>query len=209
ADQTVHDDYLSRMGPLRDVTVVVFNQIDLLRPEDAQRCVADLARLVEADGLPGIPVVPTSARTGAGVNGLRTLLEKAIAGRHAPVAGLEGELDEAVDELIPLVRTEQSAPVDDPLDRAAVAGFADELADAASVPAVAAEAARVYTRRATVPGWPFERPGAKGPVDSKVPPADPAAVAVARGRPGLGGRAGLAPPGAGESHPAQPRATAR
>src|SRR5262249_16380061 len=127
ADQTVHEEYLSRMGPLRDVTVVVFNQVDLLRPEDAQRCVVDLARLVEADGLPGVPGLATAGGAGAGVNDRRTVVEKAIAGRHAALARLEGELDEAVDDLIPLVRAEPSAAADDPLDRAAVTGFADEL----------------------------------------------------------------------------------
>src|SRR5262249_54074022 len=155
ADQTVHDEYLRHMAALRDVTVVVFNQIDLLSPADAQRCIADLARLVEVDGLPGVPVLGTSARTGAGGDELRSRLEKAIAGRHAARSRLEGELDDAVDGLIPLVSTEPDASDDDPLDRAAVTGFADQLADAASVPAVAAEARRAYAHRAAVPGWPF------------------------------------------------------
>jgi GTP-binding protein EngB required for normal cell division len=196
ADQTVHEEYLSRMGPLRDVTVVVFNQIDLLSPDDAQRCVADLARLVEADGLPGIPVLATSARTGAGVEDLRTLLEKAVASRHAALARLEGELDDAVDGLIPLVSGPMSEPVEDPLDRAAVTGFADELADAASVPAVAAEAARAYTRRAAIPGWPFRVSARRRvlPTDRQVPPADPAAVAAAARRLAAMAGAGLPAP---------------
>src|SRR5258706_6938486 len=56
ADQTVHEEYLQHMGALRDVTVVVFNQADRLSPADAARCRTDLARLVEADGLTGVPV---------------------------------------------------------------------------------------------------------------------------------------------------------
>jgi GTP-binding protein EngB required for normal cell division len=191
ADQTVHDEYLRHMSPLRDVTVVVFNQTDLLSSADAQRCLADLARLVEADGLPGVPVLGTSARTGAGVDELRVRLEKAIASRHAALSRLEGELDDAVDCLIPLVSAEPEAS-DDALDRAAVTGFADELADAASVPAVAAEAGRAYARRAAVPGWPFgSGPGAG---EHGVPPADPAAVAQAARRLAQRAGAGLPPP---------------
>jgi GTP-binding protein EngB required for normal cell division len=207
ADQTVHEEYLRHMAALRDVTVVVFNQIDLLSPADAERCIADLARLVDVDGLPGVPVIGTSARTGAGVDELRGRLEKAIAGRHAALSRLEGELDDAVDGLIPLVSkpllgkplvsyplvgTEPHAFDDDPLDRATVTGFADELADAASVPALAAEARRAYAHRAAVPGWPLR----SGPVagDRGVPPADPAAVAVAARRLAELVGAGLPPP---------------
>jgi hypothetical protein len=40
------------MAALRDVTVVVFNQTDRLAPSDVDRCLADLRRLVEADGWP-------------------------------------------------------------------------------------------------------------------------------------------------------------
>jgi hypothetical protein len=174
------------------VTVVVFNQTDLLSPADAQRCIADLTRLVEVDGLPGVPVLGTSARTGAGVDDLRSRLEKAIAGRHAALSRLVGELDDAVDGLIPLVSTEPDAADDDPLDRAAVTGFADELADAASVPALSAESRRAYTRRAAVPGWPFRSEPVAG--DRGVPPADPAAVALAARRLALVAGAGLPPP---------------
>ncbi len=173
ADRTVHDEYLRRMGPLREVTMVVFNQIDRLSPADTQRCVADLTRLVEADGLPGVPVLATSAVTGEGVADLRARLERTIAGRHAALARLEGELNDTVDGLIPLVRAGQT----DTGDEFAVAGLADRFADAAGVEAIADAAARSYQLRSRVPGRPFAARTPRGRVD--VPPADPAAVAVA------------------------------
>jgi energy-coupling factor transporter ATP-binding protein EcfA2 len=193
ADQTVHEEYLSRMGALREVTVVVFNQTDLLTPADERRCLADLARLVEADGLAGVPVLGTSARTGAGVADLRTLLEKAIAGRHAAFSRLEGELDQAVDQLIPLVRTQRTAP-DEVLDAKTRAELAEEFGTAASVQAVAAAAGRGYARRASVPGWPFQRRSAGQRGSSRVPPADPALVAAAVRRAAAVAGAGLPAP---------------
>ena len=83
ADQTVHEDYLRHMGALRDVTVVVFNQIDRLTAADADRCRADLGRLVAADGLPEVPVLATSAADrGRGRRGPRRCWR-----RPSPVAG--------------------------------------------------------------------------------------------------------------------------
>ena len=83
ADASVHDGYLRHMAALRDVTVVVFNQTDRLTPSDVDRCLADLRRLVEADGLAGVTVVGASAATGAGVDQIRVLLERSVAGRSA------------------------------------------------------------------------------------------------------------------------------
>ncbi len=180
ADQSVHGEYLRHMGPLRDVTVVVFNQADRLSPADTNRCLADLRRLLDADGLPDVPILATSVRSGAGVNRLRRLLERTVAGRHAGLARLEGELDEAVGGLVPLVRDGHPSAAEDALDRHVVSDFAGELADAAGVMAVAADAGRSYARRARVPGWPLRPRGAGAvPADRRVPPADPAAVAVA------------------------------
>ena len=182
ADQTVHEDYLRHMGALRDVTVVVFNQIDRLSQSDADRCRDDLARLVEADGLAGVPVLATSARTGAGVEEIRTLLEKAVSGRHAALARLEGELDEALSALAPLV--ERSGVHDDVLDRETVRAFGDDLAAAAGVAAVADEAARGYARWARLPVRESAVPTAE-------PRIDPAEVRLATRRLALRAGAGL------------------
>jgi GTPase Era involved in 16S rRNA processing len=158
ADASVHDGYLRHMGPLRDVTVVVFNQTDRLAPSDVDRCLADLRRLVEVDGLAGVTVIGASATTGAGVGQLRVLLERAVAGRSAATARLSAELADAVAKLEPLVSSDPSAStpffaesdVDDQV-------LADSFAHAAGVSAVAAEAGRDYRHRAAVPGWPFRR----------------------------------------------------
>ncbi|WP_449066730.1 GTPase family protein, partial [Planomonospora algeriensis] len=78
ADAAVHDLYLAPLARHRDVTVVVLNQIDRLSPAATERCLADLRRLLEADGLAGVPVLGVSARTGAGVGELRALLASRV-----------------------------------------------------------------------------------------------------------------------------------
>jgi GTP-binding protein EngB required for normal cell division len=184
ADQTVHEDYLRHMGALRDVTVVVFNQTDRLSPADTERCLADLTRLVAADGLAGVPIIPTSAVTWRGVEEVRTLLEKTVSARQAVLARLDGEIDAAVEELSPLVGPEIS---EDPIDRGAIEDLAGEFGSAVGIPAVTAQAAGEYKRRA---GLPLGRSLPRG----DVPPAEPTAVAAAVRRFAASAAAGLPAP---------------
>ena len=172
ADQAVHDGHLRHLGVLRDVTVVVFNQVDRLTPADAARCRADLARLVEADGLTGVPVLATSAATGEGVDDLRALLERTVAGRYPALARLEAEFLWALGVVAPLVGPDVGQ---DAVSRDMVVELADRLAVAAGVTAVAADAERAYARRAAVPGWMAR--GTEKP--QHIPSADRVAVAVA------------------------------
>lgn len=160
ADQTVHDEYLRRMGALRGVTVVVLNQVDRLSVADADRCRADLHRLVAADGLAGVPVLGVSTVTGEGIGELRGLLEKVVADRLAAAARLEAELAEAVVSLRPLAP--EPGPSEHDLS-GSVPAFADDLAAACAIEALAAD------RR-----WPWSRRA-----ESAVPAADPAAVGQA------------------------------
>jgi GTP-binding protein EngB required for normal cell division len=173
ADQTVHEQYLRHMGALNHVTVVVFNKADRLTPADAASCRADLARLVEADGLPGVPVVSTSAVTGEGVGELRALLEKAVAGRPAAMARLEGELDAAVESVAPLVPV--AAVESELVSRVAVPELAEGFAAATGLDAVAGEAATTHRRRAGL----FRSPWRRAPALPEIPPAEPAAVGLA------------------------------
>jgi energy-coupling factor transporter ATP-binding protein EcfA2 len=177
ADQTVHDEYFRHMGALRDVTVVVFNQIDRLRADDAARCLADLSRLLAADGLPNVPVLATSAVTGEGIGSLRTLLEQTVATRRAALTRLGGELDASVAALATMVDPDGSADAGprDEIPREAIAELADSLAAAAGVDAIAVQARREYARRAALP-WPRRTP------ESAIPPADRAATALAARR---------------------------
>ena len=188
ADQAVHGQYLRHMGPLNHVTVVVFNKADRLTPADAASCRADLARLVEADGLSGVPVISTSAVTGEGVGEMRALLEKAVAGRPAAMARLEGELEAAVDSVAPLVPVAAVEP--ERVSRESVPELAEGLATATGLETVAGEAATTHRRRAGLFRWPWQR----APALPEIPPAEPAAVGLAVRRLAVRTAAGLPQP---------------
>jgi energy-coupling factor transporter ATP-binding protein EcfA2 len=154
ADSVVHQQYLSRFAHHREITVVLLNQADLLGPADAQRCIADLDRLLAADGLPGVPVLPTSTTVPGGLAELRDLLERTVAARQAALRRLAGDLDATVADLSDLV----GPALGDPVHKADERALADALALAAGVPAVVAATGRAYTHRARAAiGWPVAR----------------------------------------------------
>jgi GTP-binding protein EngB required for normal cell division len=155
ADQVVHEQYLTQFQQHRDITVVVLNQIDRLVPVDADRVVTDLRRLLEADGLPGVPVLTTSATGAPGIDPLRTVLERAVAARQAWLHRLAADVRVAADDLAPLVADEAS---EGDVDRSSIRRLTDTLADAAGVPAVVAATADAYHHRAKAAlGWPLLR----------------------------------------------------
>ncbi|WP_432982463.1 GTPase [Dactylosporangium sp. CA-233914] len=154
ADRVVHQQYLTQFQRHRDVTVVVLNQADRLTRTDSERIVADLRRLLEADGLGGVPVFPTSAKGQPGLGTLRDGLERTVAARLAALLRLNGDVTEAVAELQPLVASGAKPTV----PKAAVDRLAAALSDAAGAPIVAAATERTYRRRATGSlGWPLLR----------------------------------------------------
>lgn len=57
ADAVLHERYLRRLARHGDVTLVVLNQVDRLAPSAVERCLADLRRLLDADGLSQAPVL--------------------------------------------------------------------------------------------------------------------------------------------------------
>ena len=95
ADAALHDRYLRRLVGLRrrrwwwSSTRPTCSQRDALAA-----CRADLGRLLAADGLPGLPVLAVSARTGAGVDELRALLAGGSRAREAAVARLAADVSD-------------------------------------------------------------------------------------------------------------------
>lgn len=74
ARRDLHHEVLRGLAEHAAVVVVVMNHADALSEEDRSVCVADLRRLLDAEGLGGARVLVTSARTGEGVERLRDLL---------------------------------------------------------------------------------------------------------------------------------------
>ncbi|WP_433081782.1 GTPase [Dactylosporangium sp. CA-052675] len=156
ADRVVHQQYLAQFQRHRDVTVVVLNQADRLTRADSERLIADLGRLLDDDGLGGVPVFATSAKGQPGLGPLRVALERTVAARQAALLRLNGDVTDAVAALQPLVVS--GAKVSSGVPPQTVDRLAAALADAAGAPIVAAATERTYRHRAAASlGWPLLR----------------------------------------------------
>ncbi|WP_181518594.1 GTPase, partial [Micromonospora noduli] len=133
ADRVIHDSYLREFHRHREVTVVVLNQADRLPPAEVPRVLDDLRRLLDTDGLTGVPLLATTAIDPAGMVGLRNALERTVAERQAALRRLAGDVDTVVAGLDELVGS--ARPAGGP-DDTAVNGLNRALAGAAGVPAV-------------------------------------------------------------------------
>ncbi len=151
ADAAVHDRYLAPLATHRDVMLVVLNHVDTVPPDRLDSMLADIHRLLEADGLGGVPVIATSARTGEGIDALRDEIASRVAAKKVVRARLEADLRAAAQRLGEVTG---SAPTPK-LSKERVATLEDALADSAGVPTVV-KAVETSTRlragRAT--GWP-------------------------------------------------------
>ncbi|MGH3729733.1 MAG: GTPase [Micromonosporaceae bacterium] len=155
ADAVVHQRYLRGLTRYRDVTVVVLNQVDRLTKDDAERCLGDVRRLLDEDGLEGVRLYATSAVTGYGVGELRDLLTETVAARQATLQRLAGDVDTAIDSVQPLIGPEIA---EDAVDRGMVNTLATKLGDSAGVAAVASVAAATYQQRGVAAiRWPVAR----------------------------------------------------
>jgi GTP-binding protein EngB required for normal cell division len=151
ADAAIHDRFLKPMAAHKGVMMIVLNHIDEVPVDRRASMMADLRRLLEADGLDGVTVVATSAKDGTGIDELRNgivarVKDKAstrariatdVAGAAAAIAAVSGQ-----------ARAPQIADRDQAELRAAIA-------DAAGVPIVVDavhKATMIRARRAT--GWP-------------------------------------------------------
>lgn len=162
ADRVVHESYLRQFRRHADVTVVVLNHADRLPPAEVPRVGADLRRLLEADGLPNVPLLATSALHQAGIATLRATLEEAVARRQAMLRRLAGDLEAVVEPLAELVAAE---PTGQGVDQTRVRRLNEALASFAGVPAIVEATEQAYRHEAgkatdwpVVQGWRRLRP---------------------------------------------------
>ena len=151
ADAAVHDRYLAPLATHRDVMLVVLNHADTVAPDRIDSMLADVRRLLDADGLGGIPVIPTSARTGEGMDELRQEIASRVAKKKVVRTRLEADLRGAAQRM---GEATGSAPTPK-LSKDRVAALEDALAESAGVPTVVKaveESTRLRAGRAT--GWP-------------------------------------------------------
>lgn len=153
ADALLHDDYLAALSTHDAVTVVVLNQSDHLTPDGVRQVTQDLVRLGERDGIKGLQVIATSARTGAGVDDLRLRLATAVAGQEAARQRLAADITAVAGRLRAGVADTEPA-LGDPAE----AELVDALSRAAGIPIVVNAVERDYRQEAWArTGWPFTR----------------------------------------------------
>ncbi|MFI0411244.1 GTPase family protein [Actinomadura sp. 3N508] len=153
ADAALHRNYIVPFARHTGVTLIVLNQVDRLTPHEIDDCVADLRRLLEAEGLTDPRIVTTSAVAEDGVFGFRDILVDTVAARRARTERLSADVDRAAERFVAYrADTEPPATIDD--------GRRDDLvqafADAAGAPAVAEAMESAYELRAAdFVGWPI------------------------------------------------------
>jgi GTP-binding protein EngB required for normal cell division len=147
ADAAVHNRYLVPMAGHSAVMAVVLNQADLLSGEEAGDCAADLQRLLESEGLYDVPVLLTSAVTGAGLDELRQMLTDTVAARQATAERIGADVDALAARFQPYAG--------EPAPAVPAAALGDALARSAGVTGVgrALQSAREL-RAVDYVGWP-------------------------------------------------------
>ncbi|RPF22339.1 GTPase family protein [Myceligenerans xiligouense] len=154
ADAALHEGFLRPLAGRADVVVVVLNQIDRLKADETKAMLADLKRLVAADGLDGARVLGLSATTGQGMDELRGLLAKAARKREAATARLVADERAAASDIVAACGSQPPARAGE----RARGALLQSLEDAAGVPTVV-EAVRAAARRdaRAATGWPLTR----------------------------------------------------
>ncbi|HVB44994.1 MAG TPA: YfjP family GTPase [Streptosporangiaceae bacterium] len=101
ADAAVHRRFLVPLAGHSEVLAVVLNQSDVLDPPQIDDCVADLRRLLDSEDLHDVPILVTSAVTGAGLDDLRALLADGVAARRAATARTAADVDGIAEQFVP------------------------------------------------------------------------------------------------------------
>jgi GTP-binding protein EngB required for normal cell division len=92
ADNAVHTSYLAVASDHGQPSLVVLNHVDRLATEAAWEIVRDLQRLLADDGLTDVPVMPTSARSGQGVDTLLAELAGAAQAHSVAAEAVRADL---------------------------------------------------------------------------------------------------------------------
>lgn len=151
ADAAMHDRLLKPLAGHQDVMLVVLNHIDTVPEDRREAMVEDVRRLLAADGLPKVPVLPVSARNGWGIAELRAQIAKRVAAKKMSRSRLEADVHSAAERLQEASGT-GAVPS---LSKERIAALDDAFAQAAGVPTVVKaveDSTRIRANRAT--GWP-------------------------------------------------------
>lgn len=151
ADAAIHDRFLKPLARHRDVMLVVLNHVDEVPPDRRDGLLADIRRLLAEDGLEGVPVLATSARTGDGIAELQEAIATRVRAKAAARARLGQDVAKAAADLSAANGAAKPPRVDDHSS----AELVDAVSDAAGVPVVVDAVQRASVARARrATGWP-------------------------------------------------------
>ncbi|MDO5533353.1 MAG: 50S ribosome-binding GTPase [Propionibacteriaceae bacterium] len=152
ADGALHDGYLKPLVDHAGVMVVVLNQVDRLTDDQRADALADLRRLLDAEGLTKTKVMAMSALTGEGVPELRALLEEVARTKAMTTARFEADVTRQAGALASELGEGQLPR----LSGAVVDRLNETMAEAAAVPVVVDGVLKAWRHRGTIAtGWPM------------------------------------------------------
>ncbi|WP_425308431.1 GTPase [Ammonicoccus fulvus] len=151
ADAALHDGYLKPLARYAPVMMVVLNQIDRLTPAERDRCLTDLRRLLDSEGLEQVEIAAISATTGEGVEQLRTRLRKRVAAKKTAAQRLVTDVDRVAERLAAATGSAPSEQV----SKETAQRLNRALALAAGVPVVSEAVGKAWRHRGGIAtGWP-------------------------------------------------------
>lgn len=152
ADAALHDGYLAPLASHADVMMVVLNQVDRLEAAEVDRCLKDLRRLLDSEGLKATPLMATSAVRGDGVYELRQSLLGTVEKKRAMASRFNLDVTAAARALSDDLGPKVPARLNPSLCEAVTA----TMADAAGIPVVTEGLAKAWQRRGKIAtGWPL------------------------------------------------------
>lgn len=151
ADAALHDRYLKPLARYAPVMMVVLNQIDRLTDAERERCLQDLRRLLDSEGLEKAQIAAISATTGEGIDELRTRLRKRVAAKRTSAERLVTDVDEAAGRF---ARESGTNPAGE-ISKESAHRLNRALAVAAGAPVVAEAVGKAWRYRGGLAtGWP-------------------------------------------------------
>ena len=154
ADASLHDGYLKPLAGHAAVTLVVLNQADRLTPAERERCIVDLRRLLDTEGLERAKLSYASAVTGEGLPEIRSAIEQRVEEERSAQLRLAADIGNVAGRF----QKYCEGPAGKDVSRARRASLSAALAEAAGAETVAEAARRSYLREAKLKtGWAITR----------------------------------------------------
>ncbi|MPZ73093.1 MAG: hypothetical protein GEU74_07650 [Nitriliruptorales bacterium] len=141
AQRALHDGYLKLLAAHARVVVLVLNHADTLSRDARAAVLHDLRRLLDAEGLRRAKLLSTSARTGEGLDGLRSTINDYVIERRAVAERIAGDLGNVSNALVSQVGPPHAATLD-------AGALARSLVAACGVEPLAAAGRRTYVNDA-------------------------------------------------------------